>query len=109
MSQFGSFDGLDNRKTVVALFQRLGRGLPDFIARRLRADVLRAMVLLSTDCFARLPCVVTPCSPAEAYLLFVAICSALGVPVEKAARDLEDIVRFKESLTGDRLAALRRR
>lgn len=91
--QFGTFDGLDNRRTVMDLFQRLGQGKPELIARSMRAAFLQGLLDGSTKGFARLPRIVDPCSPVEAYQLFVAITGCLDVPVEWAARQLEEVVR----------------
>jgi len=91
--QFGSFDGLDNRKTVMSLFSRMGRGLTEEIAALRRRDALKRLIALSENCFADLMVEVTPCSAVEAYFAFTAITGCLGVPVEKAARQLEEEAR----------------
>ncbi len=91
--QFGHFDGLDNRKTVFSLLKRLGAGLPEAEANAARAGFLTGLVRSSVTCFAALPVVVPPCSAVEAYHWFVAITGVLGVPVEKGARILEEVVR----------------
>lgn len=91
--QFGSFDGRDNRKTVMDLFVRFGHNRPEAHAAAMRAAFLQGLMDHSTNCFAGKMVQVSPCSAVEAYHLFVAITGCLGVPVEKAARTLEMVVR----------------
>ncbi len=91
--QFGAFDGLDNRKTVMALFVRMGQGKPEVLARSMRAGFLQALIDGSMNGFAKVPRKVSPCSAVEAYNLFVAITGVLGVPIDRAARLLEETVR----------------
>jgi len=94
-AQFGSFDGLDNRKTVLDLFKRMGHGLTESEAAAARAGFLQGLVhSRSTTCFAMLPIFVSPCSVTEAYHLFVAITGVLGVPIDEGARLLEEVVRL---------------
>lgn len=90
------FDGLDNRKTVLDLFRRLGAGLPDRLADELRAGFLRGLLNASTTGFAHRPTWVDPCSAVQAYKLFVAITGAFGVPVETGAKILEEAVRHRD-------------
>lgn len=91
-SQFGSFDGLDNRREIMRLLVRLGDGLSSDQGAARRASFLRALIDLSGNGFAgRLP-TVTSCNAVEAYHLFIAITGCLGVPIETAARRLEQEV-----------------
>lgn len=101
--QFGAFDGLDNRKTVMSLFVRMGRGVPEEVARKRRQGFLQALLDLS-DTFTTNRLLVTPCSAAEAYHLFTAVTGCLGVDVTEAAQLLERVVRRLEA--GDRRLAL---
>jgi hypothetical protein len=94
--QFGSFCGLDNRKTVMDLFRRLGRGLPERQAGMMRAGFLQGLIVASTS-FPSQPLIVTPCSAAEAYHLFIAITGCLGVDIDQAAGLLEEVVRHGEA------------
>ncbi len=91
--QFQSFDGLDNRKTVMDLFKKMGRGLPDDLAGMRRAGFLQGLVMLSGNGFKSRPMFVDPCSASEAYGIFVAVTGVLGVPIETAAVLLEQVVR----------------
>ena len=91
--QFGSFEGLDNRKTVFFLLKRLGHGLPEFQQAQMRADWLRDLVKASENCFAQKMVHLEPCCLADAYFAFVAITGCLGVPVEKGAKLLEQRIR----------------
>lgn len=95
-SDFDTFDALDNRKTVYRLFERMGHGLPEDLARSRRAGFLQGLLILSGNGFSERPMVVEPCSPGEAYHLFVAITNALGVPIETAAILLEEVIRKEE-------------
>jgi len=94
--QFGSFDGLDNRREVFLLLKKLGAGLPDELGDRLRAGFLQGLIGASTSGFAGKRPRVDPCGPVPAYKLFVAITGCLGVPVEAAARVLEEAVRSRD-------------
>lgn len=94
-AQFGSFDGLDNRKTVMGLFVRMGRGLPADLAGMRRAGFLSGLIACSSSFGAR-RMVVDPCTAIEAYKLFVAITGCLGVPIDRAAKLLECVVREVE-------------
>lgn len=90
--QFGSFDGFDNRKEVMRLFVKMGDGLPEEIAMKLRARFLQKMLSDSTNGFAQKAMIVTPCSAVEAWHMFVAICGCLGVKIEEAAKKLEEAI-----------------
>jgi hypothetical protein len=92
-AQFGSFCGLDNRRTVMELFHRMGRGLSDEMAGMRRAGFLQGLLSLSQNGWSQKPSIVDPCSAAEAYQLFVAITGVLGVEVNQAAVLLEEVVR----------------
>jgi hypothetical protein len=91
--QFGSFDGLDNRKALMAMIGRLGHGQPEALAARTRAAFLRSLIPESVNGFAPRPLIVSPCTVVECYHLLVAITGVLGVPIDVAARKLEAEVR----------------
>lgn len=97
--QFGSFCGLDNRRTVAELFVRMGEGER---ANQERCRVLQRLITLSDNGFAKMMIRVesTPTKPMDAvaaYNAFVAITGVLGVPIDDAAKELEDYVRGKET------------
>jgi len=92
--QFGSFDGLDNRKDVMAILSRLSRGVPESVACLRRRDVLRRLMALSKTGFAGSPVDLGPLSTVEAYFAFTAITGCLGVSAEEAAIQLEREVRY---------------
>lgn len=94
--QFSPFDGLDNRKTLMCLMSRLGHGLSEGEGGRRRAAFLQSLMGDSRSTLNGLPLEVTPCSAVQGYLLLGAICGALGVPIEDAARKLERWVRRDE-------------
>jgi hypothetical protein len=91
--QFSSFDGLDNRKELMILFQRLGDPLPEALKRNKRAEFLKRIVRLSGNGFAAKKVQIRPCDAVEAYFTFTAITGCLGVNIDKAAKMLEDAVR----------------
>lgn len=91
--QFGAFDGLDNRRELMSLFVRLGRGLSEGRARSRRAAFLRSLIGGSTVGLDDKPLAVGPCSAVEAYHLFIAITGCLGVKIDEAASRLERLVR----------------
>ncbi len=94
MGQFGSFDGKDNRKEVLRLFQKMGHGVSEEVAAARRAQFLSALLRGSAmPGMATKPCLVTPCSPTDAYFEFVALTGCLGVNIEEAAKQLEEAVR----------------
>jgi hypothetical protein len=97
--QFGSFCGLDNRRTVAELFVRMGEGER---ANQERCRVLQRLITLSDNGFAkmlvRLESTPTkPMDPVAAYNAFVAITGVLGVDIDVAAKELEDYVRGRET------------
>lgn len=94
MSQFGSFDGKDNRKEIMYLMGQIGYDLPDEIARMKRAKFLQSLIPHSITSMAAQPLIVNPdeCSITGAYQLFVAITGVLGVPIDQAAGMLEKYV-----------------
>jgi hypothetical protein len=92
--QFGTFEGLDNRKAVMDMFRRIGHGDPEEVAAAKRACFLESLMRASTmPGMAGKPCRITPCSPADAYIEFVAITGCLGVDIDLAAKKLEEVVR----------------
>lgn len=91
--QYGSFDGLDNRREVMILFMRLGQSLPTPLADARRAKFLQGLIPHSIGALASAPLIVQPCDPVAAYNLMVQICGVLEVPIDKAARLLDEEVR----------------
>lgn len=91
--QFATFDTLEDRRELVILFQKLGEGLPDPMARRIRANWLEKLIAKSTS-FAKSPVQVNPdtCHPVGAYSLFIQIVGVLGVPITDAAVALDRYV-----------------
>lgn len=102
--QFGSFDGLDNRREVLRMFERMGEGVPDDVASARRAEFLSGLMGMSRSPMAGLGLSATPATPTEAYYEFVAITGVMGVSIEEAAVKLEDMVRRKN----DRRASFQR-
>ena len=84
-----TFDGLDNRKTIMNLFVRMGHGLDERTAAYRRGLFLKQLLSKSTNGFSDKTPQITPCSAVEAYHLFLAITSCLGVPIAVAAAELE--------------------
>jgi hypothetical protein len=78
------------------LFVRMGQSLPEEIARERRAEFLRSLLAGSTNGFAGKAMQVTPCDAVQAYHCFVALTGVLGVPIDRAARKLENYVRQRQ-------------
>ncbi len=95
--QFSTFDTKDDRRELVILFQKLGEGLPDAVAREVRAKWLEGLIPQSVSGLATAPLKVNPdsCHPTGAYTLFVQIVGVLGVPIKDAARQLDAFVSLK--------------
>lgn len=86
-SDLKTFDGLDNRKEVMILLQRLGTD-----ARR--AKFLESLIPASLTGFAGCPMKVRGnCDPVAAYYMLVGICNELGVSINTAAQRLEKEVK----------------
>lgn len=82
-----SFDGLDNRREMMSLLQRLG-------SDQRRAEFIKSLVPWSRLGFASCPAVVDgPCDPVAAYFMLVSTCNELGVSINDAMRKLETEVR----------------
>lgn len=96
--QFDTLDTLGDRKELVILFEKLGDGLPEDRARRVRAKFLESLIPLSVGTLSGAPWQVTPCSASEAYLLFVQITGVLEVPIADAAKVLDRFVSKKSWL-----------
>jgi hypothetical protein len=93
-NQFGSFDGLDNRKEIMAMLRHLGmKGGSAACRGSERAAFLRNLVGQSESGFALAPVEIPALSLVEAYFAFTAITGVLGVPIEEAAKALEAEVR----------------
>lgn len=86
-SELDTFDGLDNRKEVMILLQRLGTD-------RRRAKFLESLIPNSLKGFAGCPMKVRGrCDPVTAYYMLVGVCNELGVSINEAARRLELEIR----------------
>lgn len=92
--QFDTFDNLGDRRELVILFQRMGAGLPDAVARVVRARWLESLIPESLSGLATAPLAINPdaCHPYGAYHLFVQIVGVLGVPIRVAAQRLDAYV-----------------
>lgn len=86
-SELQTFDGLDNRREVMILLDRLG-------SDHQRAHFLTSLVTRSRSGFAGCRVqVVNQCDPVTAYFMFVSLCNELGVSVNEGARLLDARVR----------------
>lgn len=86
-SELSIFDGLDNRREIMILLQRLG-------SDRRRARFIESLIPHSLKGFADCPMRVQgPCDPGTAYFMLVGVCNELGVSINEAARRLERAVR----------------
>jgi hypothetical protein len=82
-SEIETFDGLDNRREVMILLERLGSD-----ARRAR--FLESLIPRSMRGFAGIPMKVAGnCDAVAAYYMLVGVTNELGVSINEAARQLE--------------------
>lgn len=82
-----TFDGLDNRREVMILLERLG-------SDEKRAAFLESLIPASYKGFADCPMkVVGICTAISAYHMLVGICNELGVSINEAARRLDKVVK----------------
>ncbi len=95
--QFDTYDNREDRRELVILFERLGEGLPEELAREVRARFLESLIPQSYSAMRGAPMKANPneCSAVGAYQLFIAIVGVLGVSIDEAARKLDDTVRRK--------------
>lgn len=81
------FDGLDNRKHIIQMLERLG-------SNERRAKFLESLIPHSLKGFAEAPMKVQGNSDAVgAYFMLVGICNELGVSINYAAQKLEKVIR----------------
>jgi hypothetical protein len=89
-SELQIFDGLDNRREVMILLERLGTD-------QRRAQFLESLIPKSCNGFSGLPMKVAGnCDAVAAYFMLVGICNELGVPINYAAQNLDRIVRKQQ-------------
>lgn len=82
-TELESFDGLDNRREIMILFQRLGSDTR-------RARFIESLIPSSLKGFAGCPMKVQgACDPMAAYFMLVGVCNELGVSINVAARKLD--------------------
>lgn len=82
-SEIETFDGLDNRREVMILLERLG-------SDQRRAQFIESLIPLSLKGFAGCPMKVQGvCDSVRAYFMLVGVCNELGVPINEMARRLE--------------------
>lgn len=87
-SEIDTFDGLDNRRELMILLQRLG-------SDERRAAFLTRLSVKSRAGFAACRFqVVNQCDPVSAYYMLVGCCNELGVSINDAAQLLEREVRL---------------
>lgn len=85
-TELDTFDGLDNRREVMILLQRLG-------SDQRRARFLESLIPSSLKGFAECPMKVQGnCDPISAYYMLVGVCNELGVSINTAARKLDKVV-----------------
>lgn len=86
-SELETFDGLDNRRELIILLEHLG-------SDQRRARFLESLIPKSLSGFANAPIKVTGrCDPMTAYFMLVGVCNELKVPINVAARRLDEVVR----------------
>ena len=90
--QFREFDGLDNRKAVMDMFDRLGHGASEEVACARRACFVRNLLAVASSPVAQgkaLKARISPMSPTSAYFAFVGMTGVLGVDITQAAVALD--------------------
>lgn len=86
-SEIETFDGLDNRRSIMLLLGRLG-------TNKRRARFLEGLIPYSLKGLTGVPMKVTgECDVGTAYYMLVSVCHELGVPINTAAVKLEQEVR----------------
>lgn len=86
-SDLQTFDGLDNRRELMILLDRLG-------SDRARRAFLLGLVPLSLKGFAGIPARLEgPCNAVTAYNMLIGLCNEVGVPINEAAKRLDERVR----------------
>ncbi len=82
-TELETFDGLDNRREIMILLERLGTD-------QRRAKFLESLIPNSLKGFAGCPMkVFGPCNAVTAYYMLVGVTNELGVSINCAARRLE--------------------
>lgn len=82
-SELDTFDGLDNRREVMILLDRLGTD-------ERRKEFLESLIPQSLNGFAGCPMKVAGnCNTVAAYYMLIGVCNELGVSINYAARRLE--------------------
>ncbi len=82
-SELESFDGLDNRREIMILLERLG-------SDQRRARFLESLIPASARGFAGVPMKVCGCcDPVAAYYMLVGVTNELGVSINWTARRLD--------------------
>ena len=90
-SELDVFDGLDNRRELMILLDRLG-------SDQMRAAFLCSIVTKSRNGFSNTNVkVVRYCDSMTAYYMLVSICNELGVSINSAAKRLDKIVRMSHN------------
>lgn len=83
MTEISTFDGLDNRREVLSLLDKLG-------SDGARARFIEGLIPLSLKGFGGCPMKVRgPCDTVAAYFMLVGVCNEVGVSINEAARRLE--------------------
>jgi hypothetical protein len=86
------FDGLDNRKTLLDLMQRLGQGVGEEQACARRGAVIQLLLRRHGHPMAG-QAQASPMTQEEAYMALAAMSGVLGADVAKLACDLERQLR----------------
>lgn len=93
LENFKTFDALDNRRDVYYMLYRIGHGLPEKEQAKKRALFIKSLLAHSTNGFSARLMRMSACSLYDTYLAFIALTNAFGVPIEVAAKRLEEEVR----------------
>jgi hypothetical protein len=92
----GSFEGLDNRRDLWKMLDRVGEGLPREMADVERARLLGGMLGTATSPAAAKGFVPQGLSTGDAYFAAIGIAGVLGADMEQFAIGLDRHLRGKE-------------
>lgn len=94
--QFGSFDDLDNRRTLWRLLERVGRGLTSDLACQRRRKILEWACSVCPKDRTQIPAMVTPQfigQVSETYLSLCALATVYGLDLTRVVLRIERALR----------------
>jgi hypothetical protein len=92
MTTLHQFDGLGNRKQLMAMLERLGRGVSEEEACARRGEFIRGLMLTAPVPMAH-GGEAPPMPAAAAYCAVVGLAQTMGVDIEEVAKQLDEKLR----------------